>query len=205
MNLNDQNFLENPYDLFAIWFENAKESIAIDPNASILSTSDVTGQSNSRVILIKEYGIELDGFVFYTNYSSRKAKVINSNNKASLLLYWNILYKQIRIEGTIKKISNLKSDEYFKTRPRDSQISAIVSAQSSKLRNKLELEEKFQNFKSLNEGKELKRPVNWGGYILKPHYFEFWQAGNNRLHDRISYSKNISTKNPQWEICRLSP
>ncbi len=204
MNLNSPNLLKDPYLLFANWFEVAMESIAIDPNAVVLSTVGQSMQPSSRIVLLKEYGSVCDGFIFYTNYNSRKGKELYSNTKACMLFYWNILHRQIRIEGKITKVSLEVSNSYFVSRPRLSKIGAIISNQSAKISSREELQKSFEMYEKLHVGKNLQRPEHWGGYILKPHYFEFWQAGENRLHDRISYSRKKSDSK-DWEQYRLSP
>lgn len=186
---------QNPLNAFENWFNIAIKSNVAEPNAMVLSTVNSKGTPSSRVVLIKE--ISKEGIVFYTNYNSKKGLEIKANPNVSILFFWQELQRQVRIEGKVIKNSQEDSDEYFYSRPIESQLGAMASEQSSVLQNRDELEFKFDQL----DKEHPKRPANWGGYIVIPEYFEFWQGRANRLHDRISYSK----RNNIWEIDRLSP
>ncbi len=189
----------DPFKQFGTWFDEAFETITVVPNAMILSTSNQNGRPSSRVVLLK--GFSEKGFVFFTNYGSRKGNDIERNPFAALLFFWGELERQVRIEGRVEKISHKESSEYFVTRPRLSQIGALASAQSKVIKKRSELEDAFHKLDKVYEGKEIPMPENWGGYIVIPEYFEFWQGRQSRLHDRICYRQSAGV----WEIERLSP
>ena len=184
----------NPIEQFDIWFHNAIEQNVTESNAMILSTS-MDNKPSSRVVLLKEYTEK--GFCFFSNYSSRKGKELESNPNASLLFFWKELEQQVRIEGRIEKLSAESSDNYFYTRPKESQIGAIISPQSSLIPNRQYLEENFSNF----DHSQIVRPKEWGGYLLIPTAIEFWQGGAHRIHDRLLYT----LENEHWKINRLAP
>ncbi len=186
----------SPFLQFEQWFEDAQKYEYQEANAMILATCGGAGAPSSRVVLLKRYSGE--GFTFFSNYLSRKGEEIQANPKASILFFWPQTMRQVRIEGEVSIISSTESDEYFLSRPAESRASAILSKQSRPLADK----EAFDNeVRLLSENGELKRPDNWGGYILKPGYFEFWQGALSRSHDRFSYA----LKGNGWEICRLYP
>lgn len=188
-----------PEKQFNKWFTEALSSQCDEPNAFILSTV-FEGQPRGRVVLLK--GVEEDGFIFYTNYKSSKGQEIQENDKVSATFLWLPLQRQIRIEGTIIKINPDLSDAYFQKRPRGSQIGAIASPQSEVVSSRTELEKLFQETEEkFEQDLVLPRPAHWGGYAIKPTYFEFWQGRRNRLHDRIIYIKQAST----WVRQRLAP
>ncbi|MBP7478106.1 MAG: pyridoxamine 5'-phosphate oxidase [Chitinophagales bacterium] len=184
----------NPIEQFDIWFHNAIEQNITESNAMVLSTC-FENKPSSRVVLLKEYTDK--GFCFFSNYSSRKGKELENNPNASLLFFWKELEQQVRIEGRIEKLSAESSDTYFYTRPKESQIGAIISPQSSFIPNRQYLEEKFSNF----DHSQIARPVDWGGYLLVPSAIEFWQGGAHRIHDRLLYT----LENEHWKINRLAP
>lgn len=189
----------DPLAQFKKWFDEALNSKIDEPNAFTLSTVD-GDQPRGRVLLLK--GIEQGGFIFYTNYDSAKGRELENNKKASLTFLWLPLQRQIRIEGVIEKASTELSDAYFQKRPRGSQLGAMASPQSQKLKSRAELEEIFKAIEArYAQESVLPRPQNWGGYILKPQYIEFWQGRKNRMHDRVSYTMNSSG----WERSRLAP
>lgn len=195
----EENLVENPFVFFENWFNNAVDAGIKEPNAMIVSTiSD--NKPHARVVLLK--GVEQNGFVFYTNYGSHKGQQLAENPNACITFFWDLLERQVRIEGTIKKVSAETSDAYFSTRPRGSQIGAWVSEQSSVISDRNYLENKLTEFETKFEQIEvIPRPEHWGGYVLEPVSIEFWQGRQNRLHDRILYSK---TEN-NWSFKRLSP
>jgi len=198
----DENMIDvDPTVQFSHWFDEAKESEIVEPNAMILSTATVDGVPSSRTVLLKEFGES--GFVFYTNYTSQKGNELESNPIGSLLFLWKELERQVRISGSVKRGSREKSEVYFNTRPKASRIGAIVSNQSSVISNRLELEEKKKELETLyKHSEDIPCPENWGAYILQPLKFEFWQGRPSRLHDRIQYQKR---NNANWKVCRLAP
>lgn len=185
---------ENPFEQFKNWFNTAlKTKQFYDPTAFALSTCGNDKIPHSRIVLLKDYNDK--GFTFFTNYNSEKGRNISENNNVSMLFFWDRLERQIRINGKAKKISAEVSDDYFNSRPYESQIGAIASNQSSKLISKSELEQKIIDLKK-EFPKQPKRPINWGGYQIEPFYFEFWQGRKSRLHDRVifEHENNIWTK-----------
>jgi pyridoxamine 5'-phosphate oxidase len=198
--LNIEDVDSNPMAQFATWFDEAVASQVTEPNAMTLATATLSGTPSARVVLLK--GIEENGFIFYTNYESRKGQELQENPKASLLFCWLDLERQIRIEGTVEKIDAAKSDTYFHSRPRLSQLSAKVSPQSQIIESKSILENKLEALQLEFEiSKEIPRPDNWGGFIVKPVAIEFWQGRRSRLHDRVLY-KCIDGR---WVTSLLAP
>ena len=197
--LNSNDLLESPTEMFRFWFEKIEESEYFEANAAILSTSTKKGKPSSRTVLVKEYSEK--GFVFYTNYKSKKAQEIEVNPYASLIFYWPTFERQIRIQGKIRKVSRNKSEKYFHSRPILSQISVLASQQSKKLENREELEMKVKKLEKMYDGKEIPLPDYWGGYILEHRNVEFWQGRRDRLHDRFVYTKHGRI----WQIERLAP
>jgi len=196
--LSEEDVSPNPSVQFGEWFKEAIESEILNANAMSLATATPDGHPSIRIVLLK--GIDHGGFVFYTNYHSRKGIEISRNKYGALNFFWKELERQVRIEGVIEKTSSRESDEYFSTRPRGSQLSAVASPQSVPVKQgemqkaMSELDTEFQN-------KEIDRPAHWGGYRLKPNKIEFWQGRPNRLHDRILYT----LKDGDWIISRLAP
>lgn len=190
---------DSPFKQYAIWFEEAVNSEILDPFAMCLSTVGVNGQPSSRIVYMRD--ILDDGFVFYTNYLSQKGKELLATPKAALNLHWGELERQIRIEGDVIKVSDEVSDNYFASRPKESQIGAWASAQSDILTTREELEQHVLKYRERFKDIEVDRPEHWGGYVLKPTKIEFWQGRANRLHDRIVYTK----EGAEWKLGRLSP
>lgn len=189
----------DPVVQFDLWLEHAIKSKCDEPNAFVLSTVS-NNQPHARVVLLK--GLHENDFIFYTNYQSAKGSEIESNTKVAMTFLWLPLHRQIRVEGTISKVSDDISDEYFHKRPRGSQLGAIASPQSTPMKNRGELEKLFKEIEAKYQGVEkLPRPSQWGGYRIVPSYLEFWQGRNNRMHDRICYTK----KGSSWELHRLAP
>jgi pyridoxamine 5'-phosphate oxidase len=187
----------DPLSLFRSWFQEAMEGQGGDFNAMVLATVNRDLQPSSRVVLLKD----LDhGFVWFTNYQSAKAADLELHPKASLTFWWEVFSRQVRVQGTVEKISAEESDRYFYSRPAGSRAGAIASAQSARIQNRRELDERFESLLQLPEN-ELKRPEHWGGFRLIPEYLEFWQGRESRLHDRIFYRKTSHS----WEMGRLSP
>lgn len=190
---------QNPKEQFQAWLQEALASEILEPTAMHLSTVSGEGRPSGRIVLLKGYE---QGPIFYTNYQSRKGQDIQSNAYASLTFFWDKLERQVRIEGKIVKISDEKSDEYFKSRPFKSQIGAIVSPQSQPIKDRAILESEMEAGITHWDGKEIARPLHWGGYELIPDYYEFWQGRRSRLHDRITYSLK---ENNAWLLERLAP
>ncbi len=197
--LGDDYKTHSPLDIFNSWLSLAKNTLDTDYNAMIISTNSLDGFPASRIVLLRE--VNNEGFVFYTNYNSDKGKEIQADPKVSMNFFWRELEKQIRIRGVISKISAEKSDEYFQSRPRKSQIGAWVSDQSSVIESREQLVQKEIELTKKLEGSEVPRPENWGGYIVQPSFMEFWQGRSGRLHDRLRFTLE---KN-QWRADRLSP
>jgi len=197
--LNETSINKNPFIQFTKWYESILNSNLNEPTAMMLSTADVNGNSSARIVLLKEF--DDSGFVFYTNYESRKGKNLQENPKAALTFFWDEQRRQIRIEGAVEKISKETSKKYFSSRLRESQIGAWVSAQSSEVPNRDFLEKKYVELEEKFGSEEIPLPDFWGGYKVTPNYFEFWQGRENRLHDRICYKK----ENDEWKIFRLAP
>jgi len=194
----EDNLPENPIKLFSDWFINAdSKNNEIEPNAMSLSSIDLNGVPTTRVVLLKKFSN--DGFVFCTNYSSRKGKSITKNPNVCISFFWSSLEQQVIINGKASKVSELDSDYYFNSRPIESRLGAIISNQSEVIPSREYLENKFK--KNNIENTSVKRPRNWGGYIVDPTSIEFWQGRENRLHDRILYKK----ENNIWNYVRLSP
>lgn len=197
--LMEDSILLDPLEQFSVWMKDAIKSNIIEPNAMMLATVNSGGAPSARIVLLKDYNER--GFVFFTNYKSSKAKDLNENPHASLLFFWDVLERQIRVSGNVKKISVEESEEYFKSRPRENQLGAWASEQSSVIKNREVLDEKYKFFMKQFKGKKIPLPEFWGGYRIIPNKFEFWQGRENRLHDRILYKKFRN----KWKIERLSP
>jgi pyridoxamine 5'-phosphate oxidase len=189
----------SPFDQFNLWWEQAIASKIEEVNAMTLATVGIDGRPSARIVLLK--GISENGFEFFTNYESHKAKEMATNNNVALVFFWKELERQIRIEGTVEKLSEEKSDAYFNSRPVDSRIGAWSSPQSTEIKDREILEENVIVTKLQFENKEITRPDFWGGYIVKPTIIEFWQGRPNRLHDRIEYF----VEDGNWEYRRLAP
>lgn len=201
-NLREDSVHNDPIEQFRQWFNVAHQAGLHEPNAMNLATVDAdSGRVSSRMVLLKD--LDERGFVFYTNYESRKARELEGTQNAALCFWWDVLERQVRIEGAVTRVSPQESDEYFASRPRGSRIGAIASQQSTVLSAYEVLESRYaQVSEQYPEGAEIPRPANWGGYRLSPCLIEFWQGRPSRLHDRLRYQ--LSARG-QWEIERLSP
>ena len=189
----------DPFVQFDRWFQEATRAAVPEPNAMCLATVAADGQPSSRTVLLKFY--DRSGFVFYTNYGSRKARERAANPRVALLLFWPELFRQVKIRGHASRCSSAESLAYFLRRPRDSQLGAWVSSQSQVISSRAVLEQKFAEMKQKFAAGEVPLPSFWGGYRVVPQDIEFWQGQENRLHDRFAYSR----KGDGWQIERLAP
>lgn len=190
----------NPLQQFKKWFEEVEASKTVEEvNAMTISTIGEDGFPKGRVVLLKKY--DDSGFYFYTNYNSEKGKSIAYNNKVSLIFFWPGMERQVIIKGLAERTSKADSEEYFNSRPRGSRLGAIASNQSDVIESRKILEKNLKNLEKQFENKEIPRPENWGGYVVKPVSIEFWQGRTNRLHDRFRYTFT----GKDWKIERLAP
>ncbi|KAM6553444.1 hypothetical protein CsatB_014206 [Cannabis sativa] len=200
----EEDVESDPINQFRKWFEEAVGAGLKEPNAMALSTAGKNGKVSSRMVLLK--GFDENGFVWFTNYESRKAHELSENPHASLLFYWDGLNRQVRVEGSVQKVSEEESEQYFHSRPRGSQIGAIVSKQSTVVPGRNVLYELYKDLEEkYSDGSVIPKPKYWGGYRLKPELFEFWQGQKSRLHDRLSYSPEETNGGRVWKIERLAP
>ena len=197
--LEQGDLLADPVEQFSLWFNQAKDTDIPDPNAMVLATVSGDGQPSQRTVLLKYY--DARGFVFFTNQKSRKAREIEENPKVNLHFIWLELERQISIAGIASPITPAESARYFMTRPRDSQIAAWVSNQSSRISSRQFLLQAFQEMKRKFANGDIPLPSFWGGYRVNPTSIEFWQGRENRLHDRFLYTSSAGT----WEVERLAP
>ncbi len=188
----------DPFRQFAGWFEAARKADIMEPNAMALATVDRTGRPSSRMVLLK--GVDARGFTFFTNFDSRKGEDLAANPKAALLFWWDRLHRQVRIEGTVEKVSDAEAEAYFHSRPYGSRIGAAASPQSRVIASRTELEERFSALEAAHP-ESPPRPAHWGGYRVVPDHFEFWQGRESRLHDRLVYLP----EGQGWRIERLAP
>ena len=196
--LSEEDVTPNPIDQFKIWFDQAQHAELPEPNAMTVASVDENGKPSARIVLIKD--VSPKGFVFFTNYNSRKGLALQANPHAALLFFWPELERQIRIEGPIEKVSDQESDEYFHSRPLDSRIGAWASPQSQVISGRSVLVAKAAEY-ALKFALNPPRPPHWVGFRVKPEAMEFWQGRPSRLHDRIRYSLHQD----QWNIERLAP
>ena len=197
--LSENEVIKSPISQFAIWWEEATSSNIEEVNAMTLATVNEQGYPEARIVLLK--GFNENGFVFFTNYESRKGKSLLINPNASIVFFWKELERQVRIQGVVEKISEEESTAYFISRPVESKIGAWASPQSAVIESRTFIEERFKNYEKEFSDQEIPKPPHWGGYIIKPSRIEFWQGRPGRLHDRIEYNKN----NESWTIERLAP
>jgi len=197
--LNESGADPSPFRQFQVWFDQALEAEVLEPNAMTLATA-VAGKPSARVVLLKQFDDR--GFVFYSNYHSRKGQELVQNPWAALVFWWADLERQVRIEGQVEKVPEPESDEYFHSRPRGSQLGAWASDQSQVIGDRQLLEQRLAELERKYQGQEIPRPPHWGGYRLVPTAIEFWQGRPNRLHDRLCYRR---LEDGSWQIERLSP
>lgn len=197
--LNESDVKADPFQQFEIWMQDAINNKGFEPNAMSVATATPDGKPSIRVVLLKE--LTNQGFVFFTNYNSRKGNEIAQNPHAAIVFDWHVMERQVRIEGRIEKISEHDSDTYFNSRPEGSKIGAWVSPQSKIVKGREELDQLQQQTELRFANQPIPRPPHWGGYILIPHRIEFWQGRTSRLHDRIVYNRNGDS----WEVVRLAP
>jgi pyridoxamine 5'-phosphate oxidase len=198
--LNEADVSPDPIRQFLIWFEQVMMAQVVEPNAMILATSTPDGRPSARVVLVK--GIDERGFSFFTNRESRKGLEIEENPHAALVFFWHELERQVRIEGRAHRVSDEESDRYFRTRPTGSRLAAWASPQSQVISDRESLAHRLAEVAERFEGIEVPRPPHWGGYLVVPEIIEFWQGGENRLHDRIRYQR---MPHGEWAVERLAP
>lgn len=198
--LDESNIYKNPLRQFEFWMQEALNADLIEPTAMTLATASSDGLPTARTVLLKKY--DKHGYVFYSNYLSRKGLQLTQNPRACLLFFWAELERQVRIEGKIEILDRKESEEYFHSRPFESQISALVSRQSSPVNSREQLEKQYEHLKEKYQDSEVPIPDNWGGYRVVPGRYEFWQGRPGRMHDRIEYQKNTKGK---WQVRRLAP
>lgn len=192
--------MNDPFALFARWYAEAGVDDVPDGSAMVLATSTPDGAPSARMVLLR--GFDRRGFVFYTNYESRKGRELALNPRAALLFYWPQAGRQVRVEGTVERVSPEESDAYFASRPRGSQLAAWASRQSQVLADRAELDRAWREAGTRFEGAPVPRPPYWGGFRVVPQVFEFWQRGEHRLHDRLLYRR---TPGGDWTCERLYP
>ena len=197
--LDESDVNKNPFLQFEKWFKEAVDSKVNEPNAMTVATVSPAGQPSARILLLRNFNE--NGFVFYTNYTSRKGENIASNPKAALLFFWPELERQVRIEGILTKQTAEESDRYFNSRPRTSKLGAWTSKQSKIIAGRNVLDQEYKKLAEKYPGENVPRPGYWGGYVLSPESIEFWQGRPSRLHDRILYT----LENNNWKITRLAP
>jgi len=190
---------KNPFIQFDQWMNDALKSGMAEPNAFTLATVSAKGQPNARIVLLRNFSSK--GFSFFTNYQSSKGREMAEQKKVCMNFFWPDVHRQIRIQGRVQKLGEKESITYFQSRPRESQIGAWASKQSGAIADRKILESEFLKFEKKFEGQDIPKPPYWGGYLVVPAYFEFWQGRPNRLHDRIVYQKKTSG----WKISQLNP
>jgi len=189
----------NPIEQLRKWLAEAFDDGCLEPNSMNVATVDASGQPSARIVLLR--GLDERGLVFYTSYFSRKGRELSENPRIAATFYWPLLERQVRIEGTVQQLSDDESDAYFESRPRGHRLSAWASEQSEPIDRRETLEERVEHFDQRFESDDVPRPHSWGGYLIKPAVFEFWQGRPNRMHDRLQYRRDGRT----WAVQRLQP
>jgi pyridoxamine 5'-phosphate oxidase len=197
--LSERTFHPDPIQQFRRWFRAVERAGIPEPNAMTLATAAPAGRPSARMVLLK--GVDARGFLFFTNYESRKARELASNPHAALVFYWHAVHRQIRVTGRVTKLPAAESDAYFATRPRESRIAAFASRQSAVIKSRAVLESRYTELAAKYPNAAPPRPINWGGYCVHPDEIEFWQQAPHRLHDRLRYRKHRGA----WILERLSP
>ncbi|MEB3226549.1 MAG: pyridoxamine 5'-phosphate oxidase [Synechococcus sp.] len=199
--LHEDDVSDDPMVQFATWFQQATETEELrEPNAMVISSVNAEGKPSARVVLLKDFSEA--GFTFFTNYTSQKATELVASGHTALVFWWEPLERQIRIEGTVEKLPPERSDEYFASRPRKSQIGAWASPQSEAIANREFLEQRFKDLEAEYADKDIPRPDHWGGFLVKPEKIEFWQGRPSRLHDRLVFTLQ---SDGTWQRQRLAP
>lgn len=203
--LDETHLGANPIEQFKLWLGEAEAAGIFEPNAFVLGTVDSTGQPTSRTVLLK--GLDDEGFFFATNYLSRKGSALEINQKISAVFGWYSMYRQVLIEGIAHRVPGAESDEYFASRPHESQVAAWSSHQSKPIENRAALDAQFEQALAKFEGTDVPRPDYWGGYRIVPTRIEFWKGRSNRMHDRIVFERavNVPERAGEWNIGRLQP
>jgi pyridoxamine 5'-phosphate oxidase len=198
--LSEKDVTKDPIKQFGLWLKEAMDAGVYEPNAMTLATTSIDRKPSARIVLLKGY--EERGFMFYTNYLSAKGKEMAKNPVVALVFHWAELGRQVRIEGTVEKLTKEESERYFQSRPKKSQLGAIVSPQSQIIDGMEEIQKKWEEAEARYDGKTIPKPAFWGGYLVKPQIIEFWQGRQSRLHDRIVFKK---ADKKSWKIIRLAP
>lgn len=203
--LDETDLGANPIEQFKLWLLEAEAAEIFEPNAFVLGTIDASGKPTARTVLLK--GVDEEGFFFATNYLSRKGSALETNHKVSAVFGWYSMYRQVLIEGVARRVPGQDSDEYFASRPHDSQVAAWSSHQSQPIDNRAALDQQFDEALTKFEGTDVPRPDYWGGYRIVPTRIEFWKGRSNRMHDRIAFERKIdASETPgEWIITRLQP
>ena len=198
--LSEKDVAKDPIKQFGLWLKEAMDAGVYEPNAMTLATTSIDRKPSARIVLLKGY--EERGFMFYTNYLSAKGKEMAKNPVVALVFHWAELGRQVRIEGTVEKLTKEESERYFQSRPKKSQLGAIVSPQSQIIDGMDEIQKIWEEAEARYDGKTIPKPAFWGGYLVKPQIIEFWQGRQSRLHDRIVFKK---ADKKSWKIIRLAP
>lgn len=201
--LDETQLLADPIEQFKLWLKDAETENIYEPNAFVLGTVDTENHPRSRTVLLK--GVDQNGFFFATNFLSRKGEAIDHNPHVSAVFGWYSMYRQVLIQGIVEKATDPESDEYFNSRPHESRVAAWSSKQSQPIASRAELDNQFDEDLKRFSNSEPPRPNYWGGYRIIPSRIEFWKGRSSRMHDRIEFVRDLSTKDVSWQIQRLQP